>query len=375
MPHRSAEAFNVASPTRIFSNSLMRSLPKLMKAVQLTGHGGPEKLVFRADLPVPTPGPREVLIQVHAAAVNNTDLNTRLGWYSKSDHSSSDASWTGTAIPFPLIQGADACGRVVAWGKEVDPALQNARVLVEPCLFEAGGQELDPPWYFGSDCDGAFAEYTVVAARHAHPIRSTLTDVELASFPCSYSTAENLLTRAQVQSGERVLVTGASGGVGSAAVQLARARGAHVIAVASPPKAARLLEVGAEQVLERDAPLIQELGRNAVDVVVDVVGGKRWPDLLEVLKPFGRYATSGAIAGPLVELDLRTLYLKDLTLFGGTMINPEVFPNLIRRLEAGELQPLVDQTFSLQEVPQAQAQFATKQHLGKLVISMPSSGT
>ena len=104
------------------------------------------------------------------------------------------------------------------------------RVLIEPCLREADGQELDRPWFFGSECDGAFAEYTTVAARHAYPIESALSDIELASFPCSYATAENLLTRSNTQAGDRVLVTGASGGVGSAAVQLARARGARVIA-------------------------------------------------------------------------------------------------------------------------------------------------
>ena len=165
-----------------------------MRAVQLTGHGGLDKLVFRDDVPVPVPGPRDVLIKVSAAGVNNTDLNTRLGWYSKSDADPSDAGWTGNPLQFPRIQGADVCGTVVATGEQADPGLIDQTVLVEPCLVEANGRDREPPWYLGSECDGGFAEYTVVAARHAHKIDSNLSHVELASFPCSYSTAENLLT-------------------------------------------------------------------------------------------------------------------------------------------------------------------------------------
>ena len=202
-----------------------------MRGIQLTGHGGLGKLLFCEDIPVPTHGPYDVLIKVSAAGVNNTDLNTRLGWYSKSNGDSSDASWSGSALQFPRIQGADVCGKVVAIGDQVDNNLLDERVLVEPCILEVGGKMLDKPWYFGSECDGGFAEYTVVAARHAHKINSTLSDVELASFPCSYSTAENLLSRANVCANDVVLVTGASGGVGSAVIQLAKAREAQVIGI------------------------------------------------------------------------------------------------------------------------------------------------
>jgi NADPH:quinone reductase-like Zn-dependent oxidoreductase len=348
----------------------MNQLPKMMRGVQLTGHGGLDKLVLRQNIPVPVPGPRDVLIKVGAAGVNNTDLNTRVGWYSKSNASSSDAGWTGTAIPFPLIQGADVCGEVVAIGTEVDPKLLHQRVLVEPCLMEMAGKVLDEPQYFGSDCDGGFAEYAVVAARHAHPVNSSLSDVELASFPCSYSTAENLLTRAKVGANDLVLVTGASGGVGSAAVQLAKVRGAQVIAVTSATKAKRILALGAEQTLERQANLVQALGKNSVDVVIDLVAGAQWPSLLEVLKPFGRYAASGAIGGPIVELDVRTLYLKDLSLLGCTVLHPTVFSNLIRRIEGGEVAPLVAKTYSLAKIQDAQQDFGAKEHVGKLVIDV-----
>jgi NADPH:quinone reductase-like Zn-dependent oxidoreductase len=348
----------------------MNDIPNVMRGVQLIGHGGLDKLVLRDDIAVPTPGPRDVLIKVNASAVNNTDLNTRLGWYSKSKGDSSDAGWSGTAIQFPRIQGADVCGKVVAVGEQVDSSLLNERVLVEPCILEAGGKSLDQPWYFGSECDGGFAEYTVVAARYAHRINSQLSDVELASFPCSYSTAENLLTRANVGGNDVVLVTGASGGVGSGVIQLAKARGAQVLGITSPSKAARILKLGADRTLARNASLVQELGKSSVDVVIDLVAGKQWPDLLDVLRPFGRYAVAGAIAGPFVELDVRTLYLKDLSLFGCTVLNEEVFPNLIKRIEAGEVSPVVANTFSLSQIPEAQKQFETKQHIGKLVIDI-----
>jgi len=352
----------------------MKDIPNVMRGVQLTGHGDLDKLVLRDDIPVSTPGPRDVLIKVSAAGVNNTDLNTRLGWYSKSNGDSSDASWSGNAIQFPRIQGADVCGKVVAVGEQVDNSLLNERVLVEPCILEAGGKNLDQPWYFGSECDGGFAEYTVVAARHAHKINSRLSDVELASFPCSYSTAENLLTRANVSANDVVLVTGASGGVGSGAIQLAKARGAQVLGITSPSKADRILNLGADRALARNASLVQELGKSSVDVVIDLVAGKQWPDLLNVLTPFGRYAVAGAIAGPFVELDIRTLYLKDLSLFGCTVLNEAVFPNLIKRIEAGEVSPVVANTFSLSQVPEAQKQFETKHHIGKLVIDISREG-
>lgn len=343
-----------------------------MKGIQLTGHGGLDKLVFRDDIPVPTPGSHDVLIKVSAAGVNNTDLNTRLGWYSKSAGDSGDASWSGNAIRFPRIQGADVCGQVVAVGEQVDASLLNQRVLVEPCILEAGGKVLDHPWYFGSECDGGFAEYTVVAARHAHKINSTLSDIELASFPCAYSTAENLLTRANVTDTDTVLVTGASGGVGSAAIQLAKARGAQVLGITSLSKADKVLSLGADRTLTRNDRLVQVLGKNSVDVVIDLVAGQQWPGLLDALKPFGRYAVAGAIAGPLVELDVRTLYLKDLSLFGCTVLGESVFSNMIKRIEVGEVAPVVANTFSLPLVPEAQKQFETKKHVGKLVIDLSS---
>jgi NADPH:quinone reductase-like Zn-dependent oxidoreductase len=346
----------------------MTDLPVTMRGVWLIGHGDMDKLDIRQDIPVPVPGPRDVLIRVAAAGINNTDINTRMAWYSKNDGSSDDASWSGEPLKFPRIQGADVCGHIVAVGSEVRSDRIGERVLIEPCIREANGKILDSPWYFGSECDGGFAEYTVVAARHAYKIESELSDAHLASFPCSYSTAENLLTRANVKSGERVLVTGASGGVGSAAVQLAKARGAFVWAVTSPTKSDALHELGADKTISRETELVVVPGSNSVDVVIDLVAGDKWPQYLEVLRPGGRYAVAGAIAGPLVELDVRTLYLKDLSLFGCTVLEPEVFNSLIERIEQGSIKPIVAQSFSLEEICDAQTIFLKKQHVGKIVL-------
>ena len=338
-----------------------------MRGVLLTGHGGTDKLVLREDLLVPSPDDREVLVRVSAAGVNNTDINTRLGWYSKAD-AATDASWSGMPIAFPRIQGADVCGTIEKVGRGVSAERIGERVLVEPCLVEAGGEPLDRAWYLGSECDGGFAEYVVVPARHCYRIESPLDDVELASFPCSYSTALNMLTRAGVTAGDRVLVTGASGGVGSAAVQLATGKGASVTAVSAPAKFAALRAIGADRVLPRESDLVESLGADSVDVVVDLVAGRGWDQLLRVLRPGGRYAVAGAIAGPHVQLDVRTLYLKDLSFFGCTVLDRGVFTALVEAIEQGIVRPLVAEVYALEAIAEAQAAFERKAHIGKIVL-------
>ncbi|MBF0287888.1 MAG: alcohol dehydrogenase family protein [SAR324 cluster bacterium] len=348
----------------------MNAIPIKMRGIYLLGHGDLEQLEFRDDIPTPSPGLSDVLIRVSAAGVNNTDLNTRKAWYSKGTKNLEDASWAGEAIRFPRIQGIDVCGTIVKVGKRVDKAMLNQRVIVEPCLREVNGKWLNTPWFLGSECDGGFAKYVVVASRHAYPIQSSFSDVELASFPCSYSTAENLLTRAKVDENDVVCVTGASGGVGSAAVQLAKARHAKVIAIANPSKSNKLKSLGADQVLSRNDHLLQKLGENQIDVVIDLVAGEKWGDLLNILKPFGRYAVAGAIGGAHVNLDVRTLYLKDLNLMGCTVLEPSVFKNLIQRIEAEEIVPVVAKTFPLHQIAAAQKYFEAKQYTGKIVLTI-----
>ena len=361
------------------------TLPETMHGVQLVGHGGIDKLVYREDLPTPEPGIGEVLIRVAAAAVNNTDINTRIGWYSKSVSEDTDtggatgfdmvndddASWSGVPLTFPRIQGADVCGRIIAVGADISPTRIGERVLVQtmqPLMAAAPFSCIS----FGSECDGGFAQYTVAKSEFTFAVNCNLSDAELASVPCAYSTAENMLHRASVDA-ETVLVTGASGGVGSAAVQLAKRRGARVIALSSLAKRDEVLALGADQVIDRNADIIATLGNEAIDVVIDLVAGPGWPALLKVLKRGGRYITAGAIAGPMVELDVRTLYLKDLTLFGSTFQDDVIFPNLISYIEAGEIRPTLAATYPLADIARAQEDFLAKKHTGKLVFLSPST--
>ncbi|GAA0521524.1 alcohol dehydrogenase [Saccharopolyspora subtropica] len=361
------------------------AVPRTMAAVLLTGHGGLDKLEYRTDVPVPRPKPGEVLIQVAAAGINNTDVNTRIGWYSKgvtaetgeggqtgfATVDDSDATWSGAALEFPRIQGADVCGRIVEVGDGVSPDRIGERVLVRNMLRTPVGHRPFQCWTFGSECDGGFAQFTVAPAQDTYRVRSDLSDEELAAVPCAYSTAENMLHRAAVGA-ERVLVTGASGGVGLAAVQLAKRRGATVTAVCSAAKAADVRAQGADRTVERGADLIAALGRTSVDVVIDLVGGPQSAQLLDLLRPGGRYAIAGAIGGPVAELDLRTLYLNDLSIFGCTFQEDVVFENLVAYLEHGELRPVVSRTYPLAEIARAQADFLAKKHLGKLVLVPPA---
>lgn len=352
-----------------------------MKAVLLTGNGGFDKLVYREDVAVPVAGSGEVLIRVGAAGVNNTDINTRTAWYSKSVSAATDAGgadgfaeartvdsgWTGAVPQFPRIQGADACGTIVAVGSGVSVDRIGERVLVEP-VFRGPAEAPYAATYFGSEVDGGFAEFACVPSVHAHRIVSPLSDVELASFPCAWSAAENMLTRVALAAGEQVLICGASGGVGSAAVQLAQRRGAIVTAISSADKLAAIAALGADRVITRDADLAAQFGHDHFDVVIDMVGGDQFGARLDALKRGGRYAVAGAIAGPIVDLDMRTLYLKDLRLVGCTILDPGVFANLVRYIEAGEIRPLVSCTYPLLQIVAAQQAFLTKRHIGKIVL-------
>jgi NADPH:quinone reductase-like Zn-dependent oxidoreductase len=348
----------------------MNNIPKTMSGIQLTGHGGPDKLTHRDDIALPSLTKDDVLIKVLAAGVNNTDLNTRNGWYSKTEGGSEDASWSGSALRFPRIQGADVCGVIVAVGDSISSKRIGERVLIEPCLTRFKSMPLPVPYYFGSECDGGFAQFCVVDSIHAYAISTALTDIELASFPCSYSTAENMLTRASVAANDTVLISGASGGVGSAAVQLAKARGAKVIAICGASKSQSLFDLGADHVINRGDDLVCVLGENSVDVVLDLVAGEQWTEFLTLLKPKGRYAVSGAIGGPIVELDVRTLYLKDLSFFGCTVLEPQVFKNLVKQIESGNIKPAVAATYDLRDIELAQQQFLKKEHVGKIVLTV-----
>ena len=348
-----------------------------MQTVLLTAHGGPEVLSVVSDHPVPSPAEHEVLIRVGACGVNNTDINTRIGWYSKAirddtnsaacsdvEPDSSDSSWSGAEIAFPRVQGADICGEIVAVGSNVDAGRIGERVMVQSMQPQADDENGLNCITIGSEIDGGFAEYVCARSDMTLAVKSDLSDAELASFPCAYTTAENMLERIKLTKGERVLITGASGGVGSAAVQLAKRRGCHITAVTSASKSEFVRKLGADDILGRDetpAPF-------RYDVCVDVVAGSAFTNLLDALKRGGRYICAGAIAGPIVELDVRTVYLKDLTLAGSTWQPPSVMQNLITYIENGEIKPVVSKTYPLSHIGEAQSDFVSKIYPGKLVL-------
>ena len=352
----------------------------VMQAVVTTGNGGFEKLVYR-EVPVPVAGPGEVLVQVLAAGVNNTDVNTRLGWYSA--EVSADAGvvpgpetgdrptkgWNA-ATPFPFIQGTDCCGQVVAAGDAVGSHLIGRRALIRACMRLQGFHSHESVW-MGSDFDGAFAQYVKVPASEVFPVNCAWTDNELATIPCSYATAENMLHRADLKAGEDVLITGASGGVGSAAIQLAQRRGAHITAITSADKIEAIRQLGCDRVLERGSDLRTALGDNKFDLVVDNVAGDGFGRLIKSLKRGGRYVSSGAIGGPMAEFDMRDFYLKDITLIGCTAWDEPVFSNLIGYIEQGQIRPLLAKAFALKDIALAQQEFMEKRHIGNFVLVPP----
>ncbi|MGK9185593.1 alcohol dehydrogenase family protein [Priestia filamentosa] len=362
----------------------MNTIPQKMRGVYLTGNGGFEKLEYHTNIDVPIPKAGEVLVKIGAAAVNNTDVNTRIGWYSKSvkpetnrggasgfkEDVKDDGSWLGQAIEFPRIQGADGCGTIVAVGDGVSQDRLGERVLIRSVQQRESSENGIESITFGSECDGTFAEYATVVSKEAFVINSSLSDKELATFPCSYGTAENLIHKVGVKKEDVVLITGASGGVGSALVQLVKVRGAKVIASCGQSKAELVKSYGADEIIFRGESYVEKIGEMKVDVVLDVAAGSQWPELLRVLKKGGKYGVIGALGGPLVELDVRDLYLKDLSLFGTTYQTKESFQSLINFIEEGKIKPVIAKEFPLKDIVEAQKAFLSKTLAGKFVLDV-----
>lgn len=359
-----------------------------MRATILTGHGGLDKLEYRDDVPTPAPGPGEVLVRVGACGMNNTDINTRTGWYDTvvktgvseelGVHGRDDgaaSSWNQATVTFPRIQGAAVAGELVGVGEGVDPSRMGERVLVDPAVRDTSlPKRAQILQYLGSERDGGFAEYVAVPAVNAHAVDSSLTDAELATFPCSYDTAEEMLERAHLAAGETIVITGAAGGVGTALIQLALVRGAHVVAIASASKKERILELGAHEFIARDVADLRgaveaKIGPRGAHVAADVVGGDMFDVLLKLLARAGRYTTAGAIGGPTATIDLRDLIYKDLEMHGITNPSAETFARLVSLVQSGEIRPLLDATYPLAELGQAQAAMLKRAHVGKYVVT------
>ncbi|TVP59203.1 MAG: Zn-dependent oxidoreductase [Halomonadaceae bacterium] len=348
-----------------------------MCAVQLIGHGGLDQLVYKEDVPVPLPGPGEVLIEVSACGMNNTDVWVREGAYGSDTDPEAVSTWRRgrSTLTFPRIQGTDTVGTIAAVGTGVDESRVGQRVIVDFSLYNRpeGDESLADIDYIGHGRDGGYAEYTVVPNESAYTIVSDMTDAELATFCCAYLTGEHMLDRARLGTGERVLVTGSSGGVGSAIIQLARARGAIPYAVTSRGKEGAMESIGAEgTVLRGEGDLVAQTdavtGGKSIDVVADLVAGPMFNDLLRILKPEGRYTTAGAIGGPVVQLDLRTLYLKQQELHGSSQGTRTAFRRLLSYIENRRIRPLLDRTYKLSDFHAAQTAFMAKDYIGNLVI-------
>ncbi|OEV03239.1 zinc-binding dehydrogenase [Streptomyces nanshensis] len=345
-----------------------------MRAALLTRFGGPDAVEIR-DVPPPVPQTGQALVRVTAAGMNNTDIWTRQGAYGAPGDPQARAGWRGP-VAFPRIQGGDIAGVVESTGPGTDPALRGRRVLVDPALY-ADDQDPHalPVGLLGSEADGGFAEYVAVRTDRLHDVTgSPLGDDELAALPVAYGTAMGMLDRAAAGAGDTVLVTGASGGVGHAALQLAAAAGCRVIAVTSRSKHRRVLEAGAALALDRDegpdalGERLHDTAPGGVAAVLDVVGGDWISHLLPHVADGGRWVTAGAMAGYRTAFDLRRLYVHNVALIGSSMHTAAQFAQLADAARKGTVRPLIHERFPLSRLHEAQARFEERRHVGKIVL-------
>lgn len=366
----------------------MATIPERMAGVLLTGHGGLDRLDYRTDLPVPRPGRGEVLVRVTATAKNNTDRKVREGLYptDRDDRVTSFQLGDAATLGFPRIQGADVAGRVAAVGEGVDPARIGERGLLDFNIYADDRPDLTlVPDYFGHGRDGGFAEYVAVPSDQFHAVPNRdLADAELAALGmCSYQTALRMLNAAGVGPGEHVLVTGASGGVGTALIQLCRRLGAVPHAVSSPGKAAALRRLGAETVIDRTgvtdwpAAVAGATGGAVIDAVMDLVGGALTNPLIDVMtarmsarRSYPRLSIAGASAGNVTEILWTKIYLNQVQIFGvshGTRAEAE---RLIGWIREGALRPVLHRAFRLSDIHAAERYFTDRDadFIGKIVL-------
>ncbi|OON80988.1 zinc-binding dehydrogenase [Streptomyces tsukubensis] len=345
-------------------------LPETMRAVRIAEHGGPEVLEL-TEVAVPAPAAGEALVQVSAVALNNTDLWTREGAYGNPEDPKALSGWRGP-INFPRIQGADVSGRVVAVGDGVDEGLVGRRVVVDPAIYDAEGPDANPVGLMGSERDGGYAEYVTAPVERLHDVtESPLDDEQLATLPTAYGTALGMIERGRLRKGETVLISGASGGVGLALIQIARARGARTLAVSSGSKIDAVREAGAHEVIDRAKDVAEQIRAAApegIDVALDVVAGELVSEGLPLLREGGRWVVAGALGGYGVTFDVRRLYLHNAQVIGSAMHTPTHFDLLMDLARRAEIQPVIAATFSLDEAARAQEQLARRDHVGKIVL-------
>ncbi|MCG2582588.1 MAG: zinc-binding dehydrogenase [Marinobacter sp.] len=361
-------------------------IPHTMKAMVLTGHGDIDRLEYQ-DVATPRPGPDEVLVQVTATAKNNTDRKAREGLYPtrKGEMTSFQMGGKPTLV-FPRIQGADIAGRIVAVGEGVDGGRVGERGLLDFNIYANDRRDINlTPDYYGHGADGGYAEYVVLPSDQFHSIPNPeLADAEVASMGmCSYQTAMHMLTSANIRAGERVLVTGASGGVGTALIQLCRIMGAIPYALSQQDKADSLLGLGAEAVLDRsDMDTFVDRAKAATggkpfDAVMDLVGGEMTDVFIDTMifdmnarDTYPRLSIAGASGGNISEILWTRIYLYQVQIFGVSHGTREEAEQLMAWIRGGQLKPVLHGAFRLSDLHQAERYFVNRgsNYLGKIVI-------
>lgn len=382
----SATSISATSISTTFSAAT--AIPSSMSAMLLTGHGDVDMLHYRQDVPTPQPGAGQVLVRVTATAKNNTDRKAREGLYPTKgkEEVTSFAMGGAPTLSFPRIQGADVVGHIAAVGEGVDGQRVGERGLLDFNLYPDDRRDINlMPDYYGHGADGGFAEYIVVPADQFHHIANPeLPDAPLAAMGmCSYQTAYHMMTAANVRAGERVLVSGASGGVGTALIQLCRIIGAIPYAVSQPSKADALRGLGAQAVIDRgDLPTFVERVLHAtegrpIDAVMDLVGGDMTDLFIDTMisdmsqrATYPRLAIAGASGGNLSEVMWTRIYLYQVQIVGVSHGTREEAEQLIAWIRSGELKPVLHGTFKLSQLHAAERYFVNRgsDYLGKIVI-------
>jgi len=335
-----------------------------MQAVHIPRHGPPSVLSL-VDLPVPEPAANEVLVRVLAVSVNHLDLFSRAGL-------------PGVTLPLPLIPGCDGTGEIASGPRK------GERVLIQPGHTAgtsphdfAGNDHLSDDYRIrGEHFDGLCRELVALEERFLTPLPAGLDPIATAAVPLVFLTAFGMLvTRARVGKGETVLVLGGTSGVGSAAIQIARDLGAHVIATAGTPEKCRLArELGADEAVLHTDPdwpkAVRSWSRNrGVDVVVEHVGPATWDGSMKCLARNGRLVTCGGTTGPRVGLLLPHVFIKNLSILGSTMGPRTAFPGILERLASGAYRAVVDRVMPLSRVAEAHELLESRQVQGKIVLT------
>lgn len=342
-----------------------------MKALAFAEHGALSN-VRLMELPVPVPGPGEVLVQIHAAALNRLDLWVVEGWPS-------------LKLKMPHIMGSDGAGIISAVGPGVTQFATGDRVAINPTICNDPEDEFARRGYdnmcadfalFGEHIDGFFAEYAVVPARNLLPIPDHVSFETAAAAALVFVTAwHSLITRGRLQPGESVLVVGAGGGVNTAAIQIARLAGAGKILVvgSSDRKLSLAGDLGADILINRmEKDWSREVHRitdkRGVDIVVDNVGAATFPGSLRALRRGGRLLTVGNSSGPQLELDNRFIFGKHLSIIGSTMGTSDDFNTVMSLIFQGRLHPIIDAIYPIGEGVTALTRLRDGDVLGKLLL-------